>query len=127
MLLFEDTGLIRWKLHVCTRFYSKNKPSPAPFPSECLLVKLGAGLIKLRGDACWQDLTCMDYHYETQPNPNPLSRYLHYLPSDWWVGDLIGEGGGEGTMDTITCSRFFSRITVYFSNVSRALIVINGT
>ncbi len=22
------------------------------------------GLIKLRGDECWGDLTCMDYHYE---------------------------------------------------------------
>jgi hypothetical protein len=40
----------------------------------------GAGLIKLRGDACWQDLTCMQYHYETQPVPNPLSWYFHYLP-----------------------------------------------
>src|SRR5262249_277728 len=27
----------------------------------------GAGLIKIRGDACWRDLTCMDYHLETQP------------------------------------------------------------
>ncbi len=34
---------------------------------------LGAGLIKLRGDPCWRDLTCLVYHYETQPNPNPLS------------------------------------------------------
>lgn len=25
----------------------------------------GAGLIKLRGDGCWRDLTCMDFHYET--------------------------------------------------------------
>ncbi|KQL61401.1 hypothetical protein AAES_12579 [Amazona aestiva] len=22
------------------------------------------GLIKIRGDRCWQELTCMDYHYE---------------------------------------------------------------
>lgn len=42
---------------------------------------LGAGLIKLRGDACWWSLTCMDYHYETQPNPNPLSWYYHQLPT----------------------------------------------
>jgi hypothetical protein len=21
------------------------------------------GLIKIRGDPCWHDLTCMDYHY----------------------------------------------------------------
>ena len=36
-------------------------------------VMLGAGLIKLRGDACWRDLTCLVYHYETQPIPSPLS------------------------------------------------------
>jgi hypothetical protein len=41
---------------------------------------LGAGLIKLRGDPCWRDLTCMVFHYETQPNPNPLSWYLHQAP-----------------------------------------------
>jgi hypothetical protein len=43
-------------------------------------IMLGAGLIKLRGDACWRDLTCLSYHYETQPIPNPLSRYLHFAP-----------------------------------------------
>ncbi|NKB66441.1 MAG: lipase maturation factor family protein [Candidatus Latescibacteria bacterium] len=43
----------------------------------------GAGLIKLRGDTCWTDLTCLIYHYETQPIPNPLSWYLHQLPA--WV------------------------------------------
>ena len=42
--------------------------------------ELGAGLIKLRHDACWRQLTCLDYHYETQPLPNPLSAYFHRLP-----------------------------------------------
>ncbi len=41
----------------------------------------GAGLIKLRGDACWLDLTCMDYHYQTQPNPHVLSWFYHQLPN----------------------------------------------
>ena len=36
-------------------------------------VMLGAALIKLRNDPCWRDLTCLDYHFETQPNPNPLA------------------------------------------------------
>nr|XP_024205452.2 lipase maturation factor 1 isoform X3 [Pan troglodytes] len=27
-------------------------------------IMLGAGLIKIRGDRCWRDLTCMDFHYE---------------------------------------------------------------
>jgi hypothetical protein len=43
-------------------------------------VELGAGLIKLRHDRCWRDLTCLDFHYETQPLPNPLSWYFHRLP-----------------------------------------------
>jgi hypothetical protein len=40
----------------------------------------GAGLIKIRGDACWRDLSCLDYFFETQPMPNSLSWYLHHLP-----------------------------------------------
>jgi hypothetical protein len=43
-------------------------------------VMFGAGLIKLRGDSCWRDLTCLDYQYETQPIPNPLSWYFHHGP-----------------------------------------------
>jgi Lipase maturation factor len=43
-------------------------------------VMLGAGLIKLRGDPCWRDLTCLQYHFETQPIPNTLSWYFHWLP-----------------------------------------------
>jgi hypothetical protein len=41
----------------------------------------GAGLIKVRGDACWRDLTCLDVYFETQPMPNPLSWYFHWLPA----------------------------------------------
>lgn len=43
-------------------------------------VMFGAGLIKLRGDPCWTELTCLAYHYETQPVPNPLSWALHQAP-----------------------------------------------
>src|SRR5216117_1254700 len=43
-------------------------------------IMIGAGLIKLRGDPCWRDLTCLYYHYETQPIPNPLSRTFHFMP-----------------------------------------------
>ncbi|MFE3635947.1 lipase maturation factor family protein [Streptomyces sp. NPDC059168] len=43
-------------------------------------VEFGAGLIKLRGDACWRRLTCLDYHHETQPMPGPLSWFFHHLP-----------------------------------------------
>jgi hypothetical protein len=43
-------------------------------------IMLGAVLIKLRGDACWRDLSCLDYHFETQPSPNPLSFTMHHWP-----------------------------------------------
>src|ERR1700736_2316321 len=43
-------------------------------------IMIGAGLIKMRGDPCWRDLTCMYYHYEPQPIPSPVSRYLHFAP-----------------------------------------------
>jgi len=43
-------------------------------------IMIGAGLIKLRGDPCWRNLTCLYYHYETQPIPSPISRYLHFAP-----------------------------------------------
>jgi hypothetical protein len=43
-------------------------------------LEFGAGLIKLRGDPCWRDLTCLYYHHETQPMPNPLSWWFHNLP-----------------------------------------------
>ncbi len=43
-------------------------------------VEFGAGLIKMRGDACWRKLTCLEHHHETQPLPGPLSWYFHRLP-----------------------------------------------
>jgi hypothetical protein len=55
-------------------------------------IMLGAGLIKLRGDPCWRDLTCLAYHYETQPIPNPLSPVLHSMPL-WFhkIGALFND------------------------------------
>jgi hypothetical protein len=46
-------------------------------------IMIGAGLIKLHGDPCWRELTCLDYHFETQPLPNPLSPLFHHAPH--WV------------------------------------------
>ena len=43
-------------------------------------LEFGAGLIKLRGDSCWRDLTCLFYHHETQPMPGPLSWFFHHIP-----------------------------------------------
>ncbi|HEX9767436.1 MAG TPA: lipase maturation factor family protein, partial [Nitriliruptorales bacterium] len=43
-------------------------------------VEFGAGLIKIRGDDCWRDLTCLTYHHETQPQPGLASWHFHHLP-----------------------------------------------
>lgn len=43
-------------------------------------VEFGAGMIKMRGDRCWRDLTCLVYHHETQPMPGPTSRWFHLGP-----------------------------------------------
>ena len=53
-------------------------------------VEFGAGLIKLRGDPCWRDLTCMEFHHETQPMPNPLSWYAHRAPRSFHRLEAIG-------------------------------------
>jgi len=53
-------------------------------------VEFGAGLIKMRGDRCWRDLTCLYYHHETQPMPNPLSWYFHHLPRRLHRAEVLG-------------------------------------
>ena len=44
-------------------------------------IMFGAGLIKLRGDAGWRDLSILSFFFETQPLPNSLSRWFHFLPA----------------------------------------------
>jgi hypothetical protein len=49
-------------------------------------IMMGAGLIKLKSDdPKWNldNLSAMDCFYETQPVPNPLTRYFHWAPK-WW-------------------------------------------
>jgi hypothetical protein len=53
-------------------------------------VEFGAGLIKIRGDRCWRDLTCLYYHHETQPMPGPLSWYFHHLPKPLHRAEVLG-------------------------------------
>ena len=65
------------------RPFPRRRPAPlviAMFRWLIFRVMIGAGLIKIRGDSCWRDLTCLQFHYETQPNPNPFSRVLHLAP-----------------------------------------------
>ncbi|XP_046709676.1 lipase maturation factor 1 isoform X3 [Silurus meridionalis] len=101
--------------------------SLAKFPRHCppslisiwsfrwLIVRimLGAGLIKIRGDHCWRDLTCMDYHYETQPVPNPISYFLHHSP--WWFHRF----------ETMS-NHFIELVVPFFTFMGRRMCMVNG-
>lgn len=54
-------------------------------------IMMGAGLIKLKpsADPKWKDLTAMDNFYETQPVPNPLTRYFHWMPPTWHKFEVL--------------------------------------
>jgi hypothetical protein len=67
-------------------------PVPIIFLVRWMLfrVEFGAGLIKLRGDPCWRNLTCLHYHHQTQPLPNPLSAYFHHLPDSFHKLEVVG-------------------------------------
>src|SRR5580700_2512688 len=67
-------------------------PVPLIFLLRWMLfrVEFGAGLIKLRGDLCWRNLTCLNYHHETQPLPNPLSSRFHSLPESFHKLEVVG-------------------------------------
>lgn len=55
-----------------------------------LRLEFGAGMIKMRGDTAWRDLTAMDHHHETQPMPGPLSRLAHLRPRWWHRMEVLG-------------------------------------
>ncbi|XP_056661680.1 lipase maturation factor 1 isoform X3 [Monodelphis domestica] len=76
-------------------------------------IMLGAGLIKVRGDQCWRELTCMDYHYETQPVPNPIAYYLHQSP--WWFHQF----------ETLS-NHFIELVVPFFVFLGRRMCIIHG-
>jgi len=89
-----ETGLLAALLCPMTTwrpFSSARPPLIAIWLLRWLVVRimLGAGLIKLRGDPCWRDLTCLVFHYETQPNPSPLSWSLHHAPRGFHMAGVV--------------------------------------
>lgn len=53
-------------------------------------LEFGAGMIKLRGGREWRDLTALYFHHETQPMPNPVSRWAHLLPRPLHRAEVVG-------------------------------------
>ncbi|XP_061008461.1 lipase maturation factor 1 isoform X2 [Dama dama] len=76
-------------------------------------IMLGAGLIKIRGDRCWRDLTCMDFHYETQPVPNPVAYFLHRSP--WWFHRF----------ETLS-NHFLELLVPFFVFLGRRMCIVHG-
>jgi hypothetical protein len=72
-------------------------PTVTPWLLRWLLfrLELGAGLIKLRGDRCWRDLTCLQYHHETQPLPGPFSWHFHHLPAWAHKAEVLGNHAAQ--------------------------------
>lgn len=45
-----------------------------------------SGVVKIvSGDPTWDNLTALQYHYQTQPLPTPLAWYFHHLPDGFHV------------------------------------------
>ncbi|XP_059682563.1 lipase maturation factor 1 [Gavia stellata] len=76
-------------------------------------IMLGAGLIKIRGDRCWRELTCMDYHYETQPVPNPIAYFMHRSP--WWFHQF----------ETLV-NHFVELVVPFFLFMGRRMCIVHG-
>ncbi len=80
-------------------FPRRAAPLPVIFLFRWLVfrIMLGAGLIKVRGDAAWRNGTALFYHFQTQPLPGPLSRWFNFLPhfilraGVWfnWLAELV--------------------------------------
>jgi hypothetical protein len=81
-------------------------------------IMLGAALIKLRGDPAWRDLTALYYHFETQPIPNPLSRWFHFLPRWALKGGVLFNYLAEMVAPFFA---FYPRIARHFAGVVMAL------
>jgi hypothetical protein len=80
-----ETGFLA--IFLCPLLDARPFPSRAPpvaviwlFRWLIVRIMLGSALIKLRGDPAWRDLTALYHHFETQPLPNPFSRWFNFLP-----------------------------------------------
>lgn len=90
-------------------------------------VEFGAGLIKMRGDQCWRNLTCLNYHHETQPLPNPLSRYFHLLPESLHkIETLFNHIVQLGAIWLIFLPQPFTTIGAVFIILSQGYLIMSG-
>jgi hypothetical protein len=90
-------------------------------------VEFGAGLIKLRGDECWRSLTCMEWHHETQPLPNPLSWFFHHLPRPLHRIEVLGNFGAQLVMPWgLFLPQPFASIAALLMIAAQLYLVVSG-
>jgi hypothetical protein len=90
-------------------------------------VEFGAGLIKLRGDRCWRDLTCMDFHHETQPMPNPLSWFFHRLPRSLHRLELLGNFAAQLVLPfALFLPQPFATVAAFLLIGTQLYLVVSG-
>jgi Lipase maturation factor len=90
-------------------------------------VEFGAGLIKLRGDRCWRELRCMDYHHETQPMPNPLSWLFHRLPARLHRAEVLGNFAAQLVLPFgLFLPQPFATVAAILMIVTQLYLVVSG-
>ena len=90
-------------------------------------VEFGAGLIKLRGDRCWRELRCMEWHHETQPLPNPLSWFFHRLPRTFHRLEVVGNFGAQLVLPFgLLLPQPFASIAAILMIGSQLYLVVSG-
>ena len=76
----------------------ESRPSPIVlWLLRWLLFRLmfASGFVKIASDETWQNLTALNYHYETQPLPTVFGWYTHQLPEWFQKLSVIGMFGIE--------------------------------
>ncbi len=87
--LLLETSFLAGLLHFCSVRGFNLAAKLIYYSLLLLLFKLMflSGIVKLAsGDHAWANLSALNYHYQTQPIPNPLSYFVHQLPA--WIDSL---------------------------------------
>lgn len=92
-----------------------------------LRLEFGAGMIKMRGDASWRDLTAMDHHHQTQPMPGPASRLAHLAPRWWHRLEVLGSHAVQlGVIWLVLLPQPIASIAALLVILTQLFLVVTG-
>src|SRR4051812_12716919 len=81
-------------------------------------LEFGAGMIKMRGGEEWRNLTALYYHHETQPMPNPVSRYAPLPPKPIHRLEVLGNPFAQLVVP------FFLFLPQPIASIAAALVIL---